>query len=1095
MTAARNKRSPLQLRARHWILALACSALLGPALAWGADDRPLVVGSERDFHPYAEVNDAGQADGFSVELFAAVAREMNIPVQFRPGDWNPLWLALQQGKLDALPLVARLPQRESLVEFTRPHTIGYDTFFVRKGSRHFDTLEGARASRIIVMRGDAAADALRSGGFEDQLTEVATLADALRSLAAGHGDAVLAPLLQGHMLLQQLGYDRLIAAGPPLTEYRREFSFAVRKGDTELRDRLEQGLAIVKATGEYDRLYAKWLGVYEPNAIPRRYLLWGLGGTALLLALAALWSWALRRQVVRRTRELTEEVEARKAAEGELRDHHQALERAVVQRTAQLDAARQQAQANAELLRVTMDNAPALIAYVDADTRYRRVNRCFEQWFGQPREQLVGRSVREVVGEANWVQIAPIVAQALAGEARSVENLLTYPDGVQRWVQSTLAPVRDETGQVHGYVIHAMDITARKAAEDALRASEQRYHALFDNMCEGFALHEIITDDAGHACDYCFIDINPAFERLTGLRRADLLGRRVREVLPDVGQAWVERYGAVALGGEPICFEDYSAPLGRWFQVFAYRPAPRQFAVVFTDSTERKQAEHDAAEAREIAEQASRAKSLFLANMSHEMRTPLNGLLGMAQVGYRDHTDPAVRQTFARIIESGQLLAHVIGDILDFSKIEAGKLDIEALPFDLAQTIGQAVGLVEQRARAKGLELRVERSTDLPAACTGDPMRLKQVLLNLLSNAVKFTDHGTITLTVQRDGERLRFRVADTGIGMTAEHIDKLFQPFEQADASTTRKYGGTGLGLAITQRLVDLMGGTLQVRSSPGLGTTFDVLLPLRETSLPTPDEPAFPVSKSGPRLTGLSILSAEDNEVNQLLLESILLPEGAQLTMVENGRLAVDQVTQHGTAAFDVVLMDVSMPEMDGYEATRRIRALAPDLPVIGLTGFAYAEERRRCLEAGMAERIVKPIDFEQLVAAVLRYSRRPPAAATPTAAIDWDALQQRHPEPPQFVERLLRAALTELAETARQLRDAATQNDLEKSRTWPTSWSASAAPCSPTAWWTRPVPRRMRHFNATPMPSTAACNWPPAWTRCTSRSGSGWRRMQDK
>ncbi|PKM46439.1 MAG: hypothetical protein CVV05_01820 [Gammaproteobacteria bacterium HGW-Gammaproteobacteria-1] len=1030
MTAVRNKRTPLRQRARRCALALVCAALLGPASAWGEAERMLVVGSERDFHPYAEVNDAGQADGFSVELFAAVAREMNIPVQFRPGDWNPLWLALQQGRLDALPLVARLPQRESLVEFTRPHTIGYDAFFVRKGSRRFDTLEGARASRIIVMRGDAAADALRSRGFEEQLTEATTLADALRRLAAGQDDAVLAPLLQGHMLLQQLGYDRLIAAGPPLTEYRREFSFAVRKGDTELRDRLEQGLAIVKATGEYDRLYAKWLGVYEPGTVPRRYLLWGLGGTALLLLLAALWTRTLTRQVARRTEALTREVEARTAAERALQAHQDELEQMVAQRTTQLEEAQQRAQAKSELLNTTMDNAPALIAYVGADGRYRRVNRCFEEWLRLPREQIVGRSVREVVGEAAWEVIGPQVEQAMAGERKTSENLVPYPDGTLRWEESTVAPVYDEGGQANGYVVHVMDITARKATEDALRASEQRYHALFENMCEGFALHEIITDDTGSPCDYRFLDLNPAFEQMTGLRRDDLVGRRVLEVLPGLEPEWVEIYGAVALTGEPASIERYSEALGHWYQVFAYRPAPRQFAVVFSDITERKRAEQLVAEARDMAEQANRAKSLFLANMSHEMRTPLNGLLGMAQVGYRDHSDPAVRQTFAQIIESGQLLAHVIGDILDFSKIEAGKLGIEALPFDLAQTIGQAVGLVEQRARAKGLALRVERSTDLPAACTGDPMRLKQVLLNLLSNAVKFTDHGTITLTVQRDGERLRFRVADTGIGMTAEHIDKLFQPFEQADASTTRKYGGTGLGLAITLRLVDLMGGTLQVRSTPGRGTTFDVVLPLRETSLPTTNEPASPVSKSGPRLTGLSILSAEDNEVNQLLLESILIPEGARLTMVENGRLAVDQVAQHGAAAFDVVLMDVSMPEMDGYEATRRIRALAPDLPVIGLTGFAYAEERRRCLEAGMAERIVKPIDFEQLVAAVLRYSRRPPVAATPpTAAIDWDALQRRHPEPPQFVERLLRAALTELAETARQLRDTATRNDLER------------------------------------------------------------------
>ena len=405
---------------------------------------------------------------------------------------------------------------------------------------------------------------------------------------------------------------------------------------------------------------------------------------------------------------------------------------------------------------------------------------------------------------------------------------------------------------------------------------------------------------------------------------------------------------------------------------------------------------------KEIAESANRAKSLFLANMSHEIRTPLNGVLGLAQMGYRESVGRAKSQDyFARILDSGRLLLGVINDILDFSKIEAGKLVVESVPFSPRHLALECLALIAERAADKGLILTHDHDIepDLPEACLGDPTRITQILVNFLSNAVKFTEHGTIRLQAIRRHGFLIYRVADTGIGMTPEQIARLFTPFEQADSSTTRKYGGTGLGLSISQGLARLMGGGIRVESELGRGTCFEIVLPctpVEASALMAPDTPGTASAERPKRLNGRRLLVAEDNEINQLVISDMLTSEGADLTLVSNGREALEAV-ERAPHDFDLVLMDVQMPEMDGLEATRRLRALAPELPIIGQTAHALNEELEKCLQAGMTDTLTKPIDHEQLVDMVRSHSARP-VAAGPDGGQSLDGLErrlrQRHP-----------------------------------------------------------------------------------------------------
>lgn len=322
----------------------------------------------------------------------------------------------------------------------------------------------------------------------------------------------------------------------------------------------------------------------------------------------------------------------------------------------------------------------------------------------------------------------------------------------------------------------------------------------------------------------------------------------------------------------------------------------------------------------------------------------------------------------------------MVNEILDYSKIEAGKLRIEHAATSLSEVINHAVDLVAEHARSKHLEFQVNMGTNLPANCVSDPLHLGQILLNLLSNAVKFTETGKVTLAASLDGQELVFVVTDTGIGMNAEQLRHLFSPFEQGDGSTTRRFGGTGLGLAICKRTVELMGGKISADSVSGQGSRFEFRLPyipadVTDTALGTTRPESYPNQP----LTGVSVLLVEDEVIAQLVLETNLTDDGAKVTTAGNGREALETLVREGAGAYDIVLMDVEMPEMDGFEATARMLEIAPGLPIIGQTAHAFLDERDKCLAAGMVDQITKPIDPDLLVRVVLKHaSARHPADA---------------------------------------------------------------------------------------------------------------------
>jgi PAS domain S-box-containing protein len=574
------------------------------------------------------------------------------------------------------------------------------------------------------------------------------------------------------------------------------------------------------------------------------------------------------------------------------------------------------------------------------------------------------------------------------------------------WMSLTTSILMHES-RVLGVVIVARDITERKRAEEQLRKSENQFRLLWENSRDGMRLSD---------ADGRILMVNKAFCELVGLSREDLEGNSMAllyhnawrdHTLHEYRARFATRDVEAYFEKENLLWNDRSV----WFAVsnafIESEGQPPILLSIVRDITERKLAERELArhasdlfvaksmaeeqarmleiqavelrQAKEEALQASQLKSEFVANMSHEIRTPMNGIIGMTGI-LLDTPLSADQREFAETIRtSGDALLSIINGILDFSKIEAGKMSLECLAFDLRMTVEEAVDLLTPRAHEKGLRLSCTVADGVPAALAGDPGRLRQILVNLLSNAVKFTEKGEVSVRVtlqeeQEDSVRLRFEVADTGIGIPADARTHLFQAFFQADGSTTRKYGGTGLGLKISKQLVELMGGTIDVRSDPGGGSTFWFTACFsRQTTGSTDgkkqDSSAgetvqeIPASSdAGPALL-LRVLIAEDNIVNQKVALRMLTKLGCRADVVTNGQEAVDALR---AVPYDLVFMDCNMPEVDGFTATKMIRENESNdkhTVIIAMTANALKQDRDKCLAAGMDDYVSKPVTQKAL------------------------------------------------------------------------------------------------------------------------------------
>jgi PAS domain S-box-containing protein len=506
-----------------------------------------------------------------------------------------------------------------------------------------------------------------------------------------------------------------------------------------------------------------------------------------------------------------------------------------------------------------------------------------------------------------------------------------------------------------------------------MKTLERRYRELFENIPDG--VYESGPDGR-------ILAANPALVRMLGFSSEDELRREGAAALyldhADRDRNTAEMASSGQLRNAEFLLRRKD---GAIITVLENARAVRDeagavlyYQGTLTDITDRKIAEHDLRSARDQALEASRLKSQFLANISHELRTPLNAVLGMAQILQDSALPPSAHDCAQTIRRSAHVLLDLITEILDYSKIEAGRLDLDNHPFSVRETVRLSVEMLNERASAKGLELLATVDPAVPDQLAGDPTRLRQVLTNLLANAVKFTERGAVHLLVRlraRDAARARvvFQVRDTGIGIPPEARNVIFEPFRQADGSTTRRYGGTGLGLAIVREILERMGSRVELESTVGVGSVFrfTLMLPIAGATVLSRPDPAASLHPLARKLTtdasSARLLIAEDNSVNQRVILRMAEKLGYHADLVPNGVEALRALEREH---FDLVLMDCQMPEMDGFRATATIRtsgAAYARIPIVALTAHAADGDREACLAAGMDDYLPKPIVLDEL------------------------------------------------------------------------------------------------------------------------------------
>ena len=580
---------------------------------------------------------------------------------------------------------------------------------------------------------------------------------------------------------------------------------------------------------------------------------------------------------------------------------------------------------------------------------------------------------------------------------------------------------------------------------DALARARDQYRLLFENAVEG-----IFQLDPDGRVDI----VNHSLAEALGYRSTEEFLAEVRYLPNDIAaepDAIAGVLEAVLEHGSvhAVEFEALQRDGSRtWLELSARalldesgRPTGLEGSLV--DVTERR-ARDEAEQARELAEEATRAKSYFLASMSHEIRTPMNAILGFSELALETELEPGQQEYLGTIRDSARALLGIINDVLDLSRIEAGRMELVSGHFDPVLLLSQIEQLFVARAQERGLTLRVEGMAELSEALgserglLGDAGRLRQVLVNLVDNALKFTDRGEIALEVQvrhtfASGLELAFEVSDTGTGISEEDLERLWGAFEQLDASTTRRTGGAGLGLAISRQLVLLMGGALSVESSPEIGSRFAFALRMPFSA---PSLEAQPIVAAGARpLAGRDLLLAEDNRINQRLILEFLERSGAHVTVTESGRGALELLR---IRRFDAVLMDLHMPELDGIEACRQLRAArwGHDLPVIAVTADAVGDGPLRAREAGFDDIVFKPIDRTTLIGSLLRLlpgtdavalenKGAPPASSVPAVqmnsvpGIDLSVGLRNHDHNEALYLRMLEAFPQHYAEAGRTVR----------------------------------------------------------------------------
>ncbi len=656
---------------------------------------------------------------------------------------------------------------------------------------------------------------------------------------------------------------------------------------------------------------------------------------------------------------------------------------------------------NLDVYKSIFDNAQDIILLFSQEGNILKANSEAVKLYGYTYEELLSLKIRDIRNVKSDDVINSQLSEALKNNIL-FETYHYRKDGSSFPVEVKSSGVYVEGNKIVISIIR--DLSKRKQQEKELKDSVEKYRLIYSKMNQGMALHEIILDENNKPIDYTFIDINESFEKIVGIDKQDIIGKTVKDVMPNTEDYWIEKYGQVALTGKDMYYQNFSKELNKYFEIYAYSPEYKKFAVIFTDTTERVIRERELKEkyeelsaiyeeltateeelrsnykeletAKEEADRANAVKTMFLANMSHEIRTPLNGIIGIADLLEGTSTNNVQNEYLKMLKISSTSLLAIINSILDMSKIEAGKLELYKSPFNLKDVLDTIVNSLQLIAHEKQLKIMYYIEPFINLEIIGDKVRLNQVIINLINNAIKFTDSGYIILSAKKiysDSKiiNIQFSVEDTGIGIDNDYKDKIFEAFFQGDSSKTKKYAGTGLGLAISKEIVGLMNGEIWYESKIGQGTTvyFTAEFNVNEKELIVEDKN---ISWSKQASKRIKILIVEDNEINMQIVKAFLNIKEMDYFCANNGREAIKILEDKYV---DLILMDIQMPELNGYETTKVIREkeklTGNCIPVIAMTAYAMESDKKACIESGMDDFISKPFNLEELSKIIKKYT----------------------------------------------------------------------------------------------------------------------------
>ncbi|MGM0496694.1 MAG: transporter substrate-binding domain-containing protein [Bacteroidota bacterium] len=933
----------------------------------------IIIGGDHNYPPYEYLDKNGNPTGYSVELMKAIAEETGMNITFRLGPWSQIRKELKEGQIDAIQGMLYSPERDKSFDLTPAHTHITYVIVGRKNSELPQNLEELKGESVVVQESDLMHDRALEVGLKEELTPVETQEKALENLHNGKYDYAITSRALTNYYKDKHGWENLTMTRE--TIHSADYCIAVGEGNTALLSKFTEGLSAIKASRKYHDIYADWLGIYEePDYTFNDFLkhaVYVLIPLILILILSLIWSRTLKQQVRKRTRELKNEISERKKFEKGLK-------------------------AKEKKYRDLFTSIRDAILVVDNDRNIVDCNPAFTDLFGYKLEEIKGESTKRIFHNSEEYEELGESLDKVKEKTKDFLKTIQYKrkDGSVFPGEVNVFDLEDENGNTTGFIGLIRDITERLKAEEALRQSKETAEKYLNIAAEII----LSMDTEGN-----ITLLNDSGHQLLGYEKGELIGKnwlntcvpkdeqeRVREIFRDLidqnsDDKKVAENTVVTKKGEIKTILWHNSVL---------RNNNGEITGILTsgeDITERKKIERQLRElnerlqaqneylgeinkelekARKEAEESDRLKSAFLANMSHEIRTPMNGILGFADLLKNPQLTGTKKMQFIDIIrKSGERMLEIINNLLDIAKIEADQTEVEYSTTSVNDLLDELAVFFRPEAERKNLELKHKTAlSSSDALIVTDTTKLNQILSNLIKNAIKYTKEGEIEFGYTLEKDMLQFYVSDTGIGISPELQEKMFDRFRQAELDVSREYEGAGLGLSISKAYVEKLGGKIWLKSTLDKGSTFYFTIPYKRPSSKENKTRETSEEKLEGLPGNLTILVTEDDETSYMLIEEIINDKNITLLRAKNGREAIEQV--RNKPSIDLVLMDIKMPDMNGYEATKKIKDLRPKLPVIAQTAFASKEDRQKAIEAGCSEYFSKPISSNELKNAIKKF-----------------------------------------------------------------------------------------------------------------------------